>query len=229
MSPIITLLLIITIIHKRITGKNWIKNNEYIRRFVRADEVEEAKELADNVGEKKVRKCLTSYCMRNKAHALNHITLKAGDGTTEIDHILVSRRGIVVIETKHYKGWLFGGEKQKMWTKVIYNNKYYFQNPIHQNHKHILAVRNVLHILPKKCIGGIVVFTGDAEFKTDMPNSVIQFDDLEMYLKAINFCEMSEKALKYCVGSLEYERFALTEKTDIDHANYLRKKFGENE
>lgn len=37
-------------------------------------------------------------------HLLNHLTLPVGDGTTQIDHVLVSRFGVFVIETKDYRG-----------------------------------------------------------------------------------------------------------------------------
>ncbi len=38
-------------------------------------------------------------------HLMNHVTLQLKDGTTQVDHILVSRFGVFVIETKDYKGW----------------------------------------------------------------------------------------------------------------------------
>ena len=41
-------------------------------------------------------------------HLLNHVTLRLKDGTTQIDHVLVSRFGVFVIESKDYKGWIFG-------------------------------------------------------------------------------------------------------------------------
>ena len=37
-------------------------------------------------------------------HLMNHVTLQMNDGTTQVDHILVSRFGVFVIETKDYKG-----------------------------------------------------------------------------------------------------------------------------
>jgi hypothetical protein len=36
-------------------------------------------------------------------HLMNHVTLRMSDGTTQIDHVLVSRFGVFVIETKDYK------------------------------------------------------------------------------------------------------------------------------
>ena len=39
-------------------------------------------------------------------HLMNHVTLQLKDGTTQIDHILVSRFGVFVIETKDFNGWI---------------------------------------------------------------------------------------------------------------------------
>lgn len=38
---------------------------------------------------------------------LNNITLVTGNGTTQIDHVVVSKYGIFVIETKNIDGWIF--------------------------------------------------------------------------------------------------------------------------
>ena len=55
-------------------------------------------------------------------HLLNHIKLRLKDGTTQIDHILVSRFGIFVIETKDYGGWIFGGANDRFWTQVFFGS-----------------------------------------------------------------------------------------------------------
>lgn len=66
--------------------------------------------------------------------------------TTQIDHLIISRYGIFVIETKNYKGWIYGSEKNKYWEKVIYQRKEKFYNPIHQNDGHIKAVQDYLQL-----------------------------------------------------------------------------------
>ncbi|WP_143158019.1 nuclease-related domain-containing protein [Rubritalea squalenifaciens] len=43
-----------------------------------------------------------------------------GKGTTQIDHLVISRFGLFVIETKNYGGWIFGSENQRQWTQQIY-------------------------------------------------------------------------------------------------------------
>ena len=73
---------------------------------------------------------------------MNNITLEYGEGTTQIDHILFTQNGILVIETKHMKGWIFANEN-KTWTQVIYKWKNKFQNPLIQNKLHTNAVNRV--------------------------------------------------------------------------------------
>jgi len=64
--------------------------------------------------------------------------------TTQIDHVVVSNFGIFCIETKSYKGWIFGNANQEFWTQVIYRFKDRFYNPLRQNFAHIKAVENLL-------------------------------------------------------------------------------------
>jgi hypothetical protein len=68
---------------------------------------------------------------------LNHKTLRLNDENTQIDHVLVSRFGIFVIETKDYGGWIFGGPGDRNWTQVLFRTK--FQKPIRQIYKHGVA------------------------------------------------------------------------------------------
>ncbi|EIA1300435.1 NERD domain-containing protein, partial [Vibrio vulnificus] len=68
---------------------------------------------------------------------VRNVTLPTDDGTTQIDHIVVSRFGIFVVETKNMKGWIFGSKSQKQWTQKVYRHSSKFQNPLHQNYKHV--------------------------------------------------------------------------------------------
>lgn len=60
---------------------------------------------------------------------------------SQIDHVVVSKYGIFVIETKNYKGWIFGSENAYEWTQVIFNNKYKLYNPVKQNLGHVKALQ----------------------------------------------------------------------------------------
>ena len=107
--------------------------------------------LVSNNGEIKVRRTLLAFCQNREAHVLSHVTLRLEDGsTTQIDHILVDTKGVFIIETKNYSGWIFANPRARVWTQTIYHLKSRFQNPLHQNYKHVKAVQKTLEFLEPK-------------------------------------------------------------------------------
>ncbi|HAO25922.1 MULTISPECIES: NERD domain-containing protein [unclassified Methylophaga] len=104
-------------------------------------------------------------------HLIKNVTLPTQDGTTQIDHIIVSVYGVFVVETKNLRGWIFGSANQKMWTQQIFKHKNKFQNPLHQNYKHTKTLQSLLN-LEENQIHSLVVFIGDSTFKTDMPENI---------------------------------------------------------
>jgi hypothetical protein len=114
---------------------------------------------------------------------VNNVTIATSNGTTQIDHIIVSRYGIFVIETKNMEGWIFGTQSQPRWTQSFRKSRFQFQNPLHQNHRHIKALEEFLG-LPANVFHSIVCFTGETcEFKTPMPDNVIKGGPFQ-YIKA---------------------------------------------
>lgn len=103
---------------------------------------------------------------------IDDIILPSSNGTTQIDHVLVSTFGIFVIETKNMQGWIFGGEKDATWCQSIYGHKTRFQNPLHQNFRHVECLAGFLH-LDRQVFHSIVFFIGECEFKTPMPQNVL--------------------------------------------------------
>lgn len=182
---------------------------------------------ADNYGEVLVRNSLAEYCSNKDAHVLNCITLRLEDGsTTQIDHILICTKGIFVIETKHYSGWIFGDSKSKLWTQIIYNNKYTFQNPLFQNYKHVKEIQRVFDFVDPRHIHNIVVFSGPSTFKTLKIDNVCDLDELIPAIEKHPDGALSLNRIQFCVGRLEYMRLEITQKTDVEHQEYLAQKFG---
>ena len=95
-----------------------------------------------------------------------------GQGTTQIDHVVVSLFGIFVIETKNFSGWILGSEKQAQWTQQIYRKKSRFQNPLHQNKLHVSALASFLGLAPDLLLP-VVVLVGGCTLKTPMPDNVL--------------------------------------------------------
>lgn len=179
-----------------------------------------------NSGEALLASTLSRNFSAPDFHLMNNVTLQVKDGTTQVDHILVSRFGIFVIETKNYKGWIFAGAKNRSWTQVIFKRKFTFQNPIHQNYKHVLAVQALLDFIPSEAVRSAVVFTGKAEFKTEVPEGVFSLRGFIEHVRNSTTELLSVNRVQFCVGRLETNRLALTRKTDVEHIQSLQRKYG---
>jgi hypothetical protein len=159
-------------------------------------------------------------------HLMNHVTVRMSDGTTQVDHVLVSRFGVFVIETKDYKGWIFANPMQVKWTQVLFHLKFKFQNPIFQNARHVRAVQDLLDFLPPAVIKSVVVFTGEATFKTDIPDGVFSISGFTDYLRGQTVEVISPNRMQFCVGRLETARFAISGQTDVEHVLSLERRHG---
>lgn len=149
------------------------------------------------------------------------VLLPTDKGTTQIDHVLVSRFGIFVIETKNMKGWIFGKENQAKWTQQIYKHKSYFQNPVHQNFKHKRALEAVLDVAPAS-VKSIVVFVGDAKFKTQMPSNVVYSFGLKKYIRSFSSQCFTGTEMTNLIETLSAEKLASNFKSRRDHVKYVK-------
>ena len=159
-------------------------------------------------------------------YLMNHVTLQMNDGTTQVNHILVSRFGVFVIETKDYKGWIFANANQANWTQVLFKWKFKFQNPIFQNIRHVRAVQGLLDFLPPGTIKSMVVFTGEAKFMTEIPQGVFSISGLIDYLREQTVEVMSLNRVQFCVGRIETARLSISGKTDVEHVQSLERRHG---
>lgn len=96
------------------------------------------------IGERKVRYKLSSFWGKNYAK-LHDLLLPHGKKTAQIDHVLVSRRGIVCIETKNFFGKVIGTVSQRTWVQRHPSGRTReFLSPLVQNEGHIHALRELL-------------------------------------------------------------------------------------
>ena len=94
----------------------------------------------------------------------HNVTVELSNGkTSQIDHVVVSRYGIFVIETKNYKGVIGVDENGNQWSQNFKRHSYNFYNPIMQNEGHIRAMK---YLLKNKdyLYFNMVSFVGEATF-----------------------------------------------------------------
>lgn len=110
-------------------------------------------------GEKMVAKELASLNKKDYI-VLNDLLLPTANGrTSQIDHVVVSTRGIFVIETKNHAGRISGSEQAQYWQQHLSSQSRGFYNPVLQNRSHLRAVRRHLPKLNEEVFSTIVVFT----------------------------------------------------------------------
>lgn len=91
----------------------------------------------------------TAYIFNNYIYVDNDSTniLSEQDiKSTQIDHIVICEKGVLVIETKNYSGRLYGNSSQRYWTQVLAKGKVKnrLYNPIKQNSSHCYYVKKIV-------------------------------------------------------------------------------------
>lgn len=124
--------------------------------------------------------------------------------STQIDHIIVSKFGIFVLENKELRGWIFGDKNQLTWTQSMPGAvKYKFKNPLNQNYGHIISLKELMPFA-KDNFYNIVVLSGNAEFKTTPIENVLYINQLINYIKKYNKEKLNENQVQFAVGKLSY-------------------------
>ncbi|MBM4144564.1 MAG: nuclease [Lentisphaerae bacterium] len=156
-------------------------------------------------------------------HLIPNVILPTPDGTTQIDHVIVSRYGIFVLETKTYKGWIYGDEREAQWTQVNFKRKDRFQNPLRQNYKHTKTLAELTGI-PAECFKSLVVFVGDCTFKTDMPANVVYVGDFVRYIKGFQTPIIKDEQVSEIVSVIGEWAGTVTDKQKAGHIAHVREK-----
>jgi hypothetical protein len=81
-------------------------------------------------------------------------------------------------------------------------------------------------LLPSEVIKSVVVFSGNADFKTEIPSGVQRIRELAGYMRMEAHEVMSEERLQLCVGRLEIARLAISDETDVEHIESLVRRHG---
>ena len=163
-------------------------------------------------GERRVGRTLRRLCRRGDFRLLNDIYIKSCDKESQIDHILIGKTGIFVIETKTYKGLILGNERDKEWVQNLYG-EHTFYNPVRQNWGHIRTLKYLLDgACSDWCYHSLVVFPSGTDILTDSDKVVVlkelkrkilsfrnevltqeQMDDIESLIRKANIVSRKER------------------------------------
>lgn len=175
-------------------------------------------------GERRINSTLSRKLDERDYVLVEDLTLPTSHGTTQVDHIVLSRFGVFVIETKNMSGWIFGGKDQARWTQVMRRKKSQFQNPIRQNYHHVRVVQDLLGIRLDQ-LENLVAFVGSAEPKTEMPYNVFwNKGDLFNYIISRKTIQFTEGEVRDFAKKLRSSALEANKETRRAHVKHVREK-----
>jgi hypothetical protein len=99
----------------------------------------------------------------------------ADEGEIQIDHLVLTSEGLLVIDVKEVSGAVFGSDKMQDWTVISKDRRFTFSNPQPALYDRIAAVRQIVREVP---VAGRILFLDGAEFTKGVPGLVCGLDQL---------------------------------------------------
>jgi hypothetical protein len=123
------------------------------------------------------------------------------DGEIQIDHLLLTSQGLLIIDIKDIQGTVFGSNKMQDWAVITENRRFTFSNPQPALFDRIAAVRHIVREVP---VSGRILFLDGAKFTKGMPELVCSLADLQA-----DFGEADKSAAKIKIESFRQHWEAL--------------------
>ena len=107
---------------------------------------------------------------------IDGLVIPNGDeGEIQIDHLLLTSQGLLIVDIKDAVGTVFGSDKMQDWTVISKERRYTFPNPQAALYDRIAAVRHIVRQVP---VEGRLLFLDTAEFTKGVPDLVSDLDTL---------------------------------------------------
>ena len=163
---------------------------------------------------------------KDKYVVLNDIMLEVNGKTYQIDHIVISKYGIFVIETKQYNGYITGSKYDNKWVRLLKNKRViYYTNPIRQNYGHVKAICEFLNIDEDKVFSIVNITSKNVTLNIKDDGETVRNYDLikkiTSYNKEIidNVDEIKDKIVNNNIVD------KVRRKEHIDTINYNKKEY----
>jgi hypothetical protein len=130
------------------------------------------------------RKSLLARLERVASAAAHQVLVPDGmGGFIHIDHILLTPRGILVLDTRRVAGLIFGGDQMSDWTVMGRGHRYTFDNPQPALYDRIAAVKAVVGDVP---VEGRLLFSNVGKFTKGIPKWVVMLDGIEVEFPVVD-------------------------------------------
>ncbi len=130
------------------------------------------------------RKGLIGRLERIAYQAAHQVLVPDGmGGFIHIDHLLLTRRGILVLDTRRVAGLIFGGDQMSEWTVMGRGHRHTFDNPQPALYDRIAAVKALVGEVP---VEGRLLFSNLGKFTKGKPKYVMMLDGIEVEFPVVD-------------------------------------------
>ncbi len=130
------------------------------------------------------RKALLGRLERIAFEAAHQVLVPDGmGGFIHIDHLLLTLRGVLVLDTRRVAGLIFGGDQMSDWTVIGGGRRYTFDNPQPALYDRIAAVKALLGDVP---VEGRLLFSNVGKFTKGIPKWVVMLDGIEVEFPVVD-------------------------------------------
>lgn len=177
-------------------------------------------------GERLTRAALGRGLDPESYRSIHDVTLPRRFGTIQLDHVVLSRCGIFVVETRHLFGEIVARADSRTWTQVLgENRKSTFPNPLRRNAARVQALETVTGLADSAFLP-LVVVTGEGTFKTGMPEGVVAVDGLVDHIHQARVVRLSDRQIEKAVAAIEAARCAPDREKSQARVRGLRERLG---
>jgi hypothetical protein len=96
-------------------------------------------------------------------------------GRIQIEQLVLTAQGIIVVDVKRYEGVIFGSDRMNEWTVINRRRRFTFPNPQNTLYDRVAAVKQLVRDVS---VVGYVLFPETADFSKGRPRDVIQPQEL---------------------------------------------------
>jgi len=130
------------------------------------------------------RKGLLARLERIGHQAAHQVLVPDGmGGFIHIDHLLLTPRGVLVLDTRRVAGLIFGGDQMSDWTVMGRGRRFTFDNPQPALYDRIAAVKALVGDVP---VEGRLLFSNIGKFTKGKPKYVLMLDGIEVEFPAVD-------------------------------------------
>lgn len=124
----------------------------------------------------RARKAIDAAIASIAYEMLKNVLLPNGNGgQIHVNYLLLTQRGLLVVDLLDLPGAVFGGEQMLEWAAIGKKRRYTFANPQHALYDRMAAVKLLIGDVP---VEGRVIFTLRSNFPKGKPRNVVRIDDL---------------------------------------------------